>query len=122
MKPLRVLVLDQDSERRENLASLLRAAGHQVAIEETLPSQAAELAGYDFLLLNPSDPLIELAALALPAAAGSATVPETLDEIERRHVALVLQHTGGNKRKAAQLLGISRSTLLNKVRRHGLQS
>jgi DNA-binding NtrC family response regulator len=91
-------------------------------MEETLPRQAAELASYDFLLLSPTDPLIELAALSLPAPAGSAAVPETLNDIERRHVALVLRHTGGNKRKAAHLLGISRSTLLNKVRRHGLQS
>ena len=123
MKPLRVLILDRDSERRERVASLLRAAGHQVAMaEQTSLRQAGELATYDFLLLDPSDPLIDLAGLTLPPVTGSAAVPETLDEIERRHVALVLQHTEGNKRKAAHLLGISRSTLLNKVRRHGLQS
>jgi DNA-binding protein Fis len=32
----------------------------------------------------------------------------------------VLRHTHGNKRQAAHLLGISRSTLLHKVRKYGL--
>jgi polyisoprenoid-binding protein YceI len=32
----------------------------------------------------------------------------------------MLRHTGGNKRRAAHLLGISRSTLLHKVRKYGL--
>ena len=32
----------------------------------------------------------------------------------------MLKHTGGNKRQAAHLLGISRSTLLHKVRKYGL--
>jgi polyisoprenoid-binding protein YceI len=51
---------------------------------------------------------------AVPAA------PDSLEAAERRHIALMLRHTGGNKRQAAHLLGISRSTLLHKVRKYGL--
>jgi DNA-binding protein Fis len=32
----------------------------------------------------------------------------------------MLRYTEGNRRRAAQLLGISRSTLLHKVRKYGL--
>jgi len=46
--------------------------------------------------------------------------PSSLDAAERRHIALTLRHTGGNRRQAATLLGISRSTLLNKIRKYGL--
>jgi DNA-binding NtrC family response regulator len=46
--------------------------------------------------------------------------PDSLEAAERRHIALVLRHTHGNKRQAAHLLGISRSTLLHKVRKYGL--
>ena len=49
-------------------------------------------------------------------------VPDSLEDAERRHLALMLRHTSGNKRKAAHLLGISRSTLLNKVRKYGLEA
>ena len=54
------------------------------------------------------------------ARAGGAGAPDSLEAAERRHIALMLRHTGGNKRQAAHLLGISRSTLLHKVRKYGL--
>src|SRR5919112_28525 len=55
---------------------------------------------------------------AMPPAAP--IEPESLEVAERRHLAQVLRFTSGNKRRAAHLLGISRSTLLNKVRKYGL--
>lgn len=47
--------------------------------------------------------------------------PESLEEMERRHIARTLSWTGGNRRDAARLLGIARSTLLAKIRRYGLE-
>jgi DNA-binding protein Fis len=55
-------------------------------------------------------------ALSLP----DVTEPDSLEAAERRHLSLVLRHTAGNKRRAALILGISRSTLLNKVRKYQL--
>ncbi|MCA9722032.1 MAG: hypothetical protein KC489_06460 [Gemmatimonadetes bacterium] len=46
--------------------------------------------------------------------------PESLAGAEARHLEAVLAFTGGNRRQAALLLGIARSTLLAKLRRHGL--
>lgn len=46
--------------------------------------------------------------------------PESLAEMERRHIARTLAWTGGNRRDAARLLGVARSTLLAKIRRYGL--
>ena len=48
--------------------------------------------------------------------------PDSLEAAERRHIALMLRYTEGNRRRAAQLLGISRSTLLHKVRKYGLDA
>jgi DNA-binding NtrC family response regulator len=60
-----------------------------------------------------------LAAPAVGAGAGAAGEGEvvTLAESERRAIAAALAHTGGNKARAAELLGIARSTLNEKLRR-----
>jgi len=42
----------------------------------------------------------------------------TVDEVERRLIFLTLEETGGNKTRAAKLLGISLKTLHNKLRRY----
>ena len=44
----------------------------------------------------------------------------TLEQMERRHVADVLQRVGGNKSKAATALGVSRDTLHKKLKEYGL--
>jgi DNA-binding NtrC family response regulator len=57
------------------------------------------------------------------AAHGSQTTKGddfTIADAERRAIVDALRATGGNKLRAARLLGIARSTLLEKVRRFGL--
>jgi transcriptional regulator with GAF, ATPase, and Fis domain len=49
--------------------------------------------------------------------------PETLaalDEVERAHVSRVLEATGGNKSRAAEILRVNRPRLDRLIRRHGL--
>jgi DNA-binding NtrC family response regulator len=122
MKPLRVLVLDGDTERRQEILTLLRQAGHQVALTESAAAgETMELVGYDLLVVDPTLPSVDFVALK-QAFSSAPETPDSLDEAERRHLALMLRHTSGNKRKAAHLLGISRSTLLNKVRKYGLEA
>jgi DNA-binding NtrC family response regulator len=41
----------------------------------------------------------------------------TLDDLEREHIEATLQHTGGQKNRAASILGIERSTLDRKLKR-----
>ena len=122
MKPLHVLVLNRNPERLDELVALLRSADHRVdaAPDETSALQSFDSTGIDALLLDLGRPGLDLPALRRAIFPPDTGEPESLDSAERRHLALVLRHTGGNKRKAAHLLGISRSTLLNKVRKYGL--
>jgi len=43
-----------------------------------------------------------------------------LEEYERRHILWVLEQTGGNKSRAAELLDIDRASLWRKLKRSGL--
>ena len=45
--------------------------------------------------------------------------PPTLEEIERQHILRVLSETGGNRERAAAVLGISARTLYRKLREYG---
>ena len=49
----------------------------------------------------------------------TATNP-TLDMIERAYIMWVLQSEGGNKTRAAEVLGIDPSTLYRKLSRYGV--
>jgi two-component system, NtrC family, response regulator AtoC len=51
------------------------------------------------------------AASSLAVVAGAGQERPTLAELERRYAAQVLQETGGNKTRAAEILGIDRKTL-----------
>ena len=122
MKPLRILVAHRDAARGAELAELLRRADHR-AIAVTTASAAADLMGADAdtLLLDLDFPDLDRATLRRALGSLGEAEPDSLDVAERRHIARVLQFTAGNKRRAAHILGISRSTLLHKVRKYGLE-
>lgn len=76
-------------------------------------------------------PAVAPAASVLPSPVGAPAIdlPEpgpdskrlsALEAAERRVIATALQEAGWNKRKAARALGISHTTLLDRVRRYGL--
>ncbi len=74
--------------------------------------------------MSPGD-LLRPADLRLDVDAGdSAPQSETfnLEEVEARTIREVLVRTGGARGKAAKLLGIHRETLINKIRRYGIDA
>jgi DNA-binding NtrC family response regulator len=121
MKPLLVLVSDRDAGRRQVITTLLRDAGHQVVLADSPADLKTTVGNYDLVVLDPASYSFDFTAASQTGAPAIPITPDSLNDAERRHVALVLRHTSGNKRKAAHLLGISRSTLLNKVRKYGLE-
>ena len=62
------------------------------------------------------------AALGTPPAAAGETLEDCRREAEANAVQRALQRSGGNRSKAARLLGVSRRTLYNKLEELGLGS
>jgi DNA-binding NtrC family response regulator len=124
MDPLHLLVVTMDTERAEQLSAAVGAAGHQVvpARSGEAAAEALGVPGIGGVLIDLSLPGLDRAALRRSLTPASAVPPDTLADAERRHIVVALNHTRGNKRQAALLLGISRSTLLHKIRRYQLET
>jgi len=121
MPPLQLLILARAPEPRDALLRALRGAGYQAVPAPDGPAAAEAIGpGFDALVVDLGWPELELRRLREALAPARDAEPDSLDAAERRHIALTLRYTGGNRRRAAQLLGISRSTLLHKVRKYGL--
>ena len=75
--------------------------------------RAAMLSRDGLLLPEGLPPAVREAREPQPAHAGSL---QTLEETEREQIQAALRHTGGNRARAARLLGISTSTLWRKLR------
>jgi DNA-binding NtrC family response regulator len=120
-----VVVVSADAERAGRLAETLRTGGSSVTIESR-GARAAEIASAGqgapgFLVVDLELPELDLHRLR-EALGETEPAPESLEVVERRQIAAMLRYTSGNRRKAAQLLGLARSTLLAKIRRYGLEA
>jgi len=62
----------------------------------------------------------DLEQLTTPRPLGEDPLDATLAEIEERALLRALQRAGGNKSEAARMLGLKRTTFLDKLRRFGL--
>ncbi len=87
------------------LREALQAAGHVVVDADVATVPPGVSPAPDFVISDGA------------AAAGAGIAGKR----RSRHIRAVLGFTHGNKRQAALLLGIARSTLLAKVRRYGIR-
>ena len=77
-------------------------------------------------VLDVADVPFEIRTAPAPGDDDSVAVAEGEDlpplrEVEKRHIARVMRQTGGNKKEAARVLGIDRSTLYAKLKAHNLE-
>ena len=120
-------------QRREEIPALARALlprGARLAdsavralVEYAWPGNIRELknALWRATILADGAPIAppHLALTGAPATGSATPAPPvtTLEEAERRAIEAALQATAGNKVRAAEILGIARSTLLEKLKR-----
>ncbi|HEX9894837.1 MAG TPA: helix-turn-helix domain-containing protein [Gemmatimonadales bacterium] len=124
MPGLSILVVSQDPMRAREIADVLRQGGHSTVVQADAAAAAGDLsaAALDVAIVDLSLPGLDRTALGRSLSPEVPNVPpEPLEAVERRHILATLLYTGGNKRRAAHLLGIARSTLIQKVRRYELK-
>lgn len=83
--------------------------------------RAVALARYDLITTNELPDRIRQFAPSHVIVAGDA--PEDfvkIEEVERRYIIRVLEATNGHRTKTAQILGLDRKTLYNKLRLYGM--
>jgi DNA-binding NtrC family response regulator len=116
-----LIVSRRDSFTRE-LVRTLQLSGYRPIVRDSAEAAAKGLAdsSVDAVVIDTSLPGVSLQRIQGALAPDGGGPPESLEVVEARHIARMLEHTGGNRRGAAQLLGIARSTLLAKIRKYGL--
>ena len=97
---------------RELRNTLERAAalayGDLIEADQLLPAaRASEAAGAD-----------NASASREASPSSSTSAPVTLEQLERQHILRVLEEAGGNRERAAAILGISARTLYRKLREY----
>lgn len=144
-----VVLAGLPSELRERLRGPLEAAGFPV--REELGGTPESALADDTLLLAPLSGRTPPSAVHAPASEALAHLPEppyavpasetspvaaagvterrrpnllkrALEAPERAVLAWALRQTGGNREKAARLLGLHRATLFAKLRKHGIRN
>ncbi len=123
-RKMNLLIASEREILARTLADSVRAQGHQVLVQENAAGVADALGvpGLDAVVLDADLPGVDWEQLRSALIPSRPVVPEPLDAVERRHIATTLRYTNGNRRNAAQLLGIARSTLLAKLRKYGLDN
>ena len=107
----------------------LSAAARKALLAHSWPGNVRQLKNTieSGVVMARSD-LIELLDLPLgstPRTALGATAPwqpRSIQEVEREHIERVLDSVNWNKSKAAEILGIERSTLYSRIRNHGIKA
>jgi two-component system response regulator HydG len=83
---------------------MIVTAGHEVLVPADLPST-----------IRPA-----LAAAPTPPAGWASLVGRSAEEVEREHIRATLEAMGGNRGRAARMLGIGERTLYRKIKQYSL--
>lgn len=96
----------------------------RILIDYDWPGNVRELANaIERAMVVGTPPVIRPADLPVRTQVKSAAGGgDSLEELERRHIAAVLERTGGNVTETAEILKVDRVTVYNKIKKYGLRS
>ena len=114
----------------EALAQAERFLPDALALDCHLPSEDVNQLVEQLKAVLPDRPVVVLVTyetinraiqMAQIGFGDQAMVDLTLREVENRHIETVLRHNRGNVERSAAVLGISRSSLYERIKRYGIK-
>jgi two-component system, NtrC family, response regulator HydG len=103
----------------------------EVLVNHTWPGNVRELKGaFEYAFVTCHEEIIQPyhlpETILRPKTAQQATAPKksafNLQAIEKQELLEILEKTGGNQSKAAEILGVSRVTIWNRMKRYGIDA
>ena len=115
--------LERFSRQMDNRISGMSTEAMDLLVAYDWPGNVRELSNaIERAMVVGTPPVIRPEDLPTPSVLGSQTMAgQSLAEVERRHIAAVLQRTAGNITRAAEVLKVDRVTVYNKIRKYGLR-
>jgi DNA-binding NtrC family response regulator len=119
-------LLEQLSTETGHRVEAVSAAAMQRLLAHSWPGNVRELRNVlERAVVVASGHVLQEVDIDIGLPSGPAAPPAalcTLDQVEHRHVAFVLEQAGQNVTEAARILGIDRTTLYGKIKKYGLRS
>ncbi|MFW6118762.1 MAG: sigma 54-interacting transcriptional regulator [Planctomycetota bacterium] len=115
--------LEKLSKQCKNPVEAFSAGALQILRSYHWPGNVRELRNVvERMVIMADSPVLgeELVPEDIREAARNRDAPPDLEQVEREHIVRTLEHAEGNKTRAAELLGIDRSTLYAKIKKYDL--
>lgn len=112
-----------DARAKHGKQVVLSTSARNLLIAHSWPGNVRQLRSTVNRLVVLSEPGVEIGAemLELPAGEAPANLMEELGQAERRRIVEALAQASGVRTEAAKTLGMSRTTLIGKMKRFGIQ-
>jgi DNA-binding NtrC family response regulator len=114
--------LDRFAQQMDKRISEIAPEAMKVLLAHEWPGNVRELANaIERAMVVGTPPAIEPADLPLASVGAHPLNGDALADVEKRHIAQVLERTDWNVTRAAEILQIDRATVYNKIKKYGLR-
>ena len=114
--------LDRFARQMDSRTTQISPAAMEVLMDYDWPGNVRELSNaIERAMVVGRPPAIQPGDLPVRRGGAAAPAAQSLDEVEKQHIAAVLAATGGNVTRAAEVLKVDRVTVYNKIKKYGLR-
>jgi two-component system, NtrC family, response regulator HydG len=115
--------VDRLARQMDNHITQISPEALQLLVQQDWPGNVRELSNaIERAMVVGRPPAIQPGDLPIWPGQRPPPPAQSLEEVEKLHIAAVLASTGGNINRAAAILRVDRGTMYNKIKKYGLQT